>query len=468
MIVARIRVETQSQQFGKTLMRISSSFTSVAVLSATAVALLSACSPNPTNATANTRAASVSKGTLLATVSATGNIQPEDEVKLTFQSLGTVALLKANVGDSVQKGTVIAALDTADLDMALKKARSALKDSESALVIARSNYSRTIEGARPAEIAAAAASLSAANANFSKVNAGPEAALRRAQSVYDAAYREDPAGIGGHPAGLELEQATNNFNAAKAEYDRIFKPASAADKSAALRQIADARAQLDKLKQPARSYDIEKAKAEVTQAENRIAQMQLDVEQAQRKLAQAALIAPFDGLVSAVDFKVGEANTAQSSVTMVRVNNLRIEINVDEVDVTKVKLSQEAIIKLDSLPGVELKGKIDRISPTSKIVNGVVSYAVRVALPTNANGLRPGMTANTRVVLEERPGVLLAPNWAIRKDKKASKSYLTVPAADNKTTDLEVVTGLKDDTFTEIISGAAEGQAIVAPEGSQP
>ncbi len=464
-------------------MRISSSFTSVAILSATAVALLSACSPNPTNATANTRSASVSKGTLLATVSATGNIQPEDEVKLTFQSLGTVALLKANVGDSVQKGTVIAALDTADLDMALKKARSALKDSESALVIARSNYSRTIEGARPAEIAAAAASLSAANANYNKVNAGPEAAdhaaleaklrnveaaLRRAQSVYDAAYREDPAGIGGHPAGLELEQATNNFNAAKAEYDRIFKPASAADKSAALRQIADARAQLDKLKQPARSYDIEKAKAEVTQAENRIAQMQLDVEQAQRKLAQAALIAPFDGVVSAVDFKVGEANTAQSSVTMVRVNNLRIEINVDEVDVSKVKLSQEAIIKLDSLPGVELKGKIDRISPTSKIVNGVVSYAVRVALPTNANGLRPGMTANTRVVLEERPGVLLAPNWAIRKDKKASKSYLTVPAADNKTTDLEVVTGLKDDTFTEIISGAAEGQAIVAPEGSQP
>ena len=312
MIVARIRVETQSQQFGKTLMRISSSFTSVAVLSATAVALLSACSPNPTNATANTRAASVSKGTLLATVSATGNIQPEDEVKLTFQSLGTVALLKANVGDSVQKGTVIAALDTADLDMALKKARSALKDSESALVIARSNYSRTIEGARPAEIAAAAASLSAANANYNKVNAGPEAAdqaaldaklrnaeaaLRRAQSVYDAAYREDPAGIGGHSAGLELEQATK---------------------------------------------------------------------------------------------------------------------------------------------------------------------------PTHANGLRPGMTANTRVVLEERPGVLLAPNWAIRKDKKASKSYLTVPAADNKTTDLEVVTGLKDDTFTEIISGAAEGQAIVAPEGSQP
>lgn len=70
--------------------------------------------------------------------------------------------------------------------------------------------------------------------------------------------------------------------------------------------------------------------------------------------------------------------------------------------------------------------------------------------------------------LEERTGVLLAPNWAIRKDKKAGKSYLTVPAGDNKTTDLEVVTGLKDDTFIEIISGAAEGQAIVAPEGSQP
>ena len=162
-------------------MCISSSFTSVAILSATAVALLSACSPNPSNATANANYNKVNAG-------------PE-------------------------------AADHAALDAKLRNA---------------------------------------------------EAALRRAQSVYDAAYREDPAGIGGHPAGLELEQATNNFNAAKAEYDRIFKPASAADKSAALRQIADAR--------------------------------------------------------------------AQSSVTVVRVNNLRIEINVDEVDVTKVKLSQEAMI----------------------------------------------------------------------------------------------------------------------------
>ena len=464
-------------------MRISRSFMSVAVLSAASIALLSSCSTNPSSVSANTRSASVTKGTLLATVSATGNIQPEDEVKLTFQTLGTVAVLKANVGDTVSKGGVIAALDTADLDMALKKAQSSFKDSESALIIARSNYSRTVDGVRPIEISAAAVALSAANANYSKVIAGPdpadnaaaeaklrnaEAALRRAQSVYDAAYKTDPAGIGGHPAGLELEQATNNYNAAKAEYDRIFKPANAADKGAALRQIADARAQLDKLKQPARIYDIEKAKAEVAQAENRIAQAHLDVEQAQRKLTQAAITAPFDGVVSAIDFKVGEANTAQSSITLVRVANLRIEINVDEVDVTKVKLNQEAIIKLDSLPGVDLKGKIDRISPTSKIVNGVVTYAVRVALPPNVNNLRPGMTANTRVVLEERNGVLLVPNWAIRKDKKTSKSYLTVPGADNKTTDLEVITGLKDESFTEITSGAAEGQAIVAPEGIQP
>ena len=121
------------------------------------------------------------------------------------------------------------------------------------------------------------------------------------------------------------------------------------------------------------------------------------------------------------------------------------------------------MITLDSLQGVEVKGKIDRISPTSTTVNGVVSYTVRVVLDKSDAPLKTGMTANASIVLEKRQGVLLAPNWAVRRDRVTGKAFLTIKNGD-KTEEVEVKTGLRNDAFSEIISGAEPGQTVVAPK----
>ena len=446
-----------------------------------AVVLLASCSSAATGAP-TTRTTTLARGTLQASVNASGNIQAEDESKLTFQSSGLVAKVNVKLGDAVTKGSMLAELDTADANLALRKAQAAIKDAEASLIIAQTNYSRTVDGTRPAELAAAQVALRAASDQYAQVSSGPtdadmraakaklanaEAAVRRAQASYDDAYRQDPATITANPAALALEQETNNYNAAKAEYDKATQPAKQSDKSAALRQIADARAQLDKVKQPARTYDIEKAKAEIAQAQNRIEQMKLDVEAAQRKIDQSKIVASFDGVVSAVDVKVGETANTQSVITLVDISKLRIDINVDEVDVTKVKVGQSVSIKLDSLPGVALPGKVERISPTSKVVNGVVSYSVKVGLPTNEDRLKPGMTANTQIVLEQRGNVVLVPTWALRKDKKSGKSFITVTDETDpekkKTKEMEVTLGLKDDASAEVIAGANEGTVVLQP-----
>ena len=446
-----------------------------------AVVLMAACSSAATGAP-NVRTATLARGTLQASVNASGNIQVEDETRLAFQSSGLVAKVNVKVGDVVSKGSVLAELDTVDADLALRKAQSAIKDAEAALIIARTNYSRTVDGTRPAELAAAQVALRAASDQYVQVSAGPtdadaraakarlanaEAAVRQAQANYDNAYRQDPATISAHPAALALEQATNDYNAAKAEYDKAMQPAKQGDKSAALRQIADAKAQLDKLKQPARTYDIERAKAEIAQAQNRIEQMKLDVESAQRKIDQSKLLASFDGVISAVEVKVGETVNALPVMTLVDISKLRIDINVDEVDVTKVKVGQGVSIKLDSLPGVALPGKVERISPTSKVVNGVVSYSVKVGLPTSEDRLKPGMTANTQIVLEQRDNVVLVPTWALRKDKKSGKSFITVTDETDpekkKTKEVEITLGLKDEAMAEVISGANEGTVVLQP-----
>ncbi|MCS7055551.1 MAG: efflux RND transporter periplasmic adaptor subunit [Thermoflexales bacterium] len=472
--------------------------------------VLTACArPGATTDAASQRVAVLESGTLTATVSATGNIEPEAEVRLTFQQPGTVAEIFFEQSDTVKKGDVIARLDTTDLELALAQAQASLDQAKSALaqaemavenakvqeIIAMANYSRTVSGARPSEINAARAALAAAQANLDKLKAGPtpedlaaaeaalrnaEAALRQAQSAYDMAYKRDPAGIGASPAALQLEQATNNYNSAKAQYDKIAAGADAAQIKAAEQQVLSARANLDRLLTPARQFDLDQAEAQLRQArlqmknaeiqvasaKNQVRLAEIQVKQAQRRLEQAMLKSPIDGVIAALNVKVGEAVGAggQPAVVVVDLSRYHIDITVDEIDIAKVKVGQEVNVTLDSLPGVEVKGKVARISPTSKLVNGVVSYDVRVEVEKAADvELRSGMTANASIVLDRREGVLLAPNWAVRRDRNTGKTFLTLRVNDQQVTEVEVKTGLRNDAFSEILSGAKAGDVVVAP-----
>ena len=444
-----------------------------------AVALiLAACSAQAPGANpASQRSAALSRGSLIATVTATGNIQPEAETRLGFQQVGMVFVVNVKVGDAVKKGDPLAKIDTADLELGLAQAQASLAQANTSLLTANANFSRTVEGPRKSDIDAADAALSSAYANYEKVRKGPqaadyaaaeaslrntEAALRSAQSAYDAAYARNPATIGSNPAGVQLEQATNNYKSAKAQYDKLSQGADAAQLGAAWQQIQSAKASLEKVKLPARQFDLDQAEAQRKQAQAQIEGAQVQVRQAQRRIDQATIIAPVAGVVSVVNLRVGESGGAQPVITVVDNSVLRIDVTVDEVDVARVRVGQDVNITLDSLPGLEIKGKVDRIAPTSTIVNGVVSYSVRVVLTNPDPTLKIGMTANAAVVLDKRDNALLAPNWAIRRDRASGKSFLTVRDGD-KTREVEVQTGLRNDTFSEVVSGATEGMTVVAP-----
>jgi HlyD family secretion protein len=470
--------------------------------------VLAACArPGADTEATSQRTATLENGTLSATVSATGNIEPQAEVKLSFQQPGTVAEVLFDEGDAVKKGDVIAKLDTTDLELALAQAQAQLDNAKTALeqaatgvenaqaaeIIATSGYSRTVSGVRPADVAAARAALDAAQANLDKLLAGPtpedlaaaesalrnaEAALKQAQSAYDTAATRDPAGIGASPAALQLEQATNNFNSARAQYDKAAKGADAAQIKAAQQQVESARAQLDKVARPNRQFDLDQANAQLTQAQlqlrnaqtqvksatNQVKLAEIQLKQAQRRLDQAALKSPIDGLVSSLTVKVGESVAAQPVVTVVNNSQYHIDITVDEIDIAKVKEGQTVNVTLDSLPGVDVTGQVARISPTSRTVNGVVSYDVRVDVDPTQADLRSGMTSNASIVLDRREGVLLAPNWAVRRDRDTGKSFITLQAASGQQpAEIEVQTGLRNDTFSEILSGAKAGDVVVAP-----
>lgn len=434
-----------------------------AAAAALAVAACSAATAQP-GTTPNQRTATLAKGTLVAMVNATGGVRAKSETALSFEATGVIAQVNVRLGDAVKKGDVIARLDTADLELALA-------DAQAGLLIATSNYSRTVQGSRDADLKAAQAALAAAQASYAKLRKGPdpadyadaeaalhnaEATLQQAQGAYDKAYANHPDTISAQPAALQLEAATNTYRAAKARFDRASKGADKAQLAAAVQQIEAAKANLSRLKEPARPFDIDQAQAQVDQA-------RIQVAQAVRRIEQAILRAPSGGVIAALDARAGEIAGAQPAGVLVDDSQLRVNITVDEVDVAKIAPGQDVVITLDALPGAEITGTVDRIAPASTIVNGVVSYDVRVVLAPAGQPLRPGMTANASIVLGRRDDALLAPNWAIRRDRQTGKSYLLIQAGDGPGQEIEVTTGLRNDSYSEILSGASEGQVVLAP-----
>lgn len=438
---------------------------STATLGLVALAL-AACSAAPAQQNSDAqRSATLARGPLEAMVSATGSIKPGAETSLSFEAPGTVSEVNVKMGDAVKAGDAIAKLDTSDLELSLI-------DAETAEIIATANYSRTAQGAREADIKAAEAALRAAQASYSKLAKGPaqtdyadaeaalrnaEAAVTQAQNAYNKEYANNPETITASPQAVQLEAATNAYNAAKARYDRATKGADRADLAAAAGQIESAKANLARLKEPARPYDIEQAQAQIDQAK-------IQVEQARHRIEQSTLRAPKDGVISTLNIKVGETVGGQPVAVLVDTNDLVVDITVDEIDVAKIIPGQEVLLTLDALPDVEIKGTVERIAPTSTTVNGVVSYEVRVSLNLTDQPLRAGMTTNTSIVLDRREDTLLAPNWAIRRDRQNGKAYLLIKTGENTSEEVEVKTGLRNDTFSEILSGADEGQVVLAPQ----
>ncbi len=436
-----------------------------------AAALASGCSSLPAlpgaaqPAPAPGRTATVVRGTLLSTVNATGNIQPEAETRIGFQQPGKVVELSVQVGSAVRKGDVIARLDTADLELALAQARTGL-------IVANAAYSRTVEGARAGDIKAAEAALSAAQASYARVKAGAEksdldaakaqllnaeAQLRQAQAAYDLAGRFQPNTLGDSPTVVQLRQAQNNLEAARRQYDRLLQGPEQAQLAAAWQRVEEARARLDQLRQPAQAFDLERVEAERRRAE-------LAVEQAERRLEKARLVAPMDGVIGAVAVEKGEMVATQPIITLLDTSVLHIDVKVDEIDIARVQPGQPVRISLDALPDVELTGRVDRIASTSTVQNGIVSYAVRIVLDSTTAPLRVGMTANASIIVDQREGALLVPNWAVRRDRAAGKFFVTVVSADNQLQEVEVQVGLRGESQTEILAGLSEGQTVAAPQ----
>jgi HlyD family secretion protein len=277
-----------------------------------------------------------------------------------------------------------------------------------------------------------------------------------AQAQLDALRNPDTDAVATAQAGLAAAQA--QYDAAVARHAALLLGTSDADIAAAQADLASAQASLGSLRAGPSETDVAIYRIRVAQAET-------GLQEAQNAVARASLVAPFDGVVTAVYVREGE-QAAGLAVDLVDERSREVVLSVDQVDIGRTAVGQTAVVTLETWPGVEIEGRVTAIAPSATdSSSGVVSYEVHLALAETDLPVRVGMTANADLVTARRENVLLVPNAAITADREAgtfSVSRVRVgPDGRRTVTPVEVSVGLRDSEYTQITAGLAEGDEVL-------
>ena len=365
--------------------------------------------------------ANVNSTTIVETVSATGKIQPEIEVKIASMVSGEIIELPIKEGQVVKKGDLLVKINP-DLYT--------------------SGLNRTV-----ANLAGTKSGLSQADASF--------------------------------------KEAKSNYDRSKTLFDKGIISKSDWDKAVASFEVAKA------AKQTA-YFSVQSATATVNEAKD--------------NLGRTIIYAPADGTISVLNVELGERvlGTQQMAGTEIlrvaNLNNMEVEVDVNENDIVKIKVGDEAKVEVDAYLKKQFKGVVTSISNSASstlTADQVTNFKVKVRIlkesyqdllegkPLTYSPFRPGMTATVDIITKTRANVLAVPisSVVVKSDTTAVKSIKEVedpklveqkkaPKSDkklecvfvkvgNKAKIRVIKTGIQDDTNIEVLSGLKKGDVVI-------
>ena len=363
--------------------------------------------------------ARIDKGNLRNTVTATGALQAVTTVQVGSQSSGTIAALYADFNSTVKKGQVIAQLDPAvakaQVDQAranLEQARASLAQSRAAVTNARAG----ITDAQARNLAAKStvqnnqAGVSGAEANVSVLKAQQDDALsllKQQESLLKA----------GVISQREYDIAQTGYKTAEARYNQAvaqLNQAKLAEQSSASAGMAQSQAAVEQSQ-----AQVQQSQAQVQQNTAQVQQAQAALSLAELNLSHTTITSPIDGVVVSRDVNVGQTVAASlSAPTLFTIANdltqMQVIANIDQADIGLVEQAKSVKFSVDAFPGKEFDGKIAEMRLNPVNVQNVVTYNVVINVENPEQKLKPGMTANLTITIDERNNVLKVPNSALR------------------------------------------------------
>ena len=364
--------------------------------------------------------ANVTATTIIETVSATGKIQPEIEVKISSEVSGEIISLNVKEGQVVKKGDLLVKINP-DLYT--------------------SGYNRTLSN------------LSGTKANLSQA----EASFKEAKANYD---RNKTLFAKGIISKADWDKTVASFEVAKANKQSAY-------------------------------FNVQSASATVNEAKD--------------NLGRTTIYAPADGTISVLNVELGERvlGTQQMAGTEIlrvaNLNNMEVEVDVNENDIVKIKVGNEANVEVDAYLKKQFKGIVTSISnsaSTTLTADQVTNFKVKVRIlkesyqdllegkPVTYSPFRPGMTATVDIITKTKTNVLAVPisSVVVKSDTTAVKGFKVedkdekdakpAPKSDKK---LECVfvkvgdkakiriikTGIQDDTNIEVLTGLKKGDVVI-------
>ena len=363
--------------------------------------------------------AKVERGNLRNTVTATGTLQAVTTVQVGSQASGTISALLADYNSVVKKGQVIAQLDPAVSKAQVDQARANLQQAQASLQQARATVSNSRAGVSDAKARAQAAASTAQNNQAGTAGARANLAVLKAQQDDALSYLKQQESLvqNGVIAQRDLDVAQTAFQTAKAKYDQgaaQLNQAILSEQMAAGSGIAQSQAQVQQSQ-----AGVEQAEAAVQAAEAQVQQAQAALQLAEVNLAHTTITSPIDGIVVSRDVSVGQTVAASlSAPTLFTIANdltkMQVIANIDQADIGLVENAKSVKFSVDAFPDKDFDGKIEQMRLNPQNVQNVVTYNVVIDVDNPEQKLKPGMTANLTITIDERNNVLKVPNAALR------------------------------------------------------
>lgn len=334
----------------------------------------------------------VRRGPIEAVADASGALAPDDERSLSFPTSGRVALVSVTLGQHVNMNEPLVALDTTDLAVQEATARANLSTAQSGLASARQKLATLNAGADPLDLEVA------------KLN------LDKARDARWSSQSQRDATCGRYKAGRAQETDCNQAQASVLQAEVSV-------------QIAEL--QYNDLLAGADKQSLADARDAVTRAEAQRVIAQSTLDQASLRLSQATLTSPITGTVTALDAAVGDqAGAGQAIVTVSDVSRFRVEVALDETDVSRLAAGQKVRGTVGAVPDAALTGEVVSIAPSAVPQSGVVLYPVVVRFDPSDARLRAGMTADVEIITDSRTDAIVLPLRALRSE--GDKHYVDV------------------------------------------
>ena len=336
------------------------------------------------------RVAKVERGPLTAAISATGNLNAVTTVQVGSQVSGQIKDLFVDFNSVVKKDQIIARIDPQIFEAQVSQAKAEVETARAAVL----NQTATVEKAR-ADVENARAALAQAKAQTAKADVARSDAKRGFERSAELFRRDLIA-----QADRDTAQANYDSAVAQSESARASEQALAAG-------IKSAEAQL-RVQEAA----LQSARAQVEQKRAMLLQ-------AQTNLNYTTIRAPVNGVVVSRAVDVGQTVAASlSAPTLFTIaqdlTKMQVETSVDEADIGRVSLEDRATFTVDAFSGQMFNGVVTQIRKAPQIVQNVVTYTVVLAVANPGEKLLPGMTANVKLVYDQKPSVLKVPNAALR------------------------------------------------------